>query len=65
MTQRSRDSAVAFADHGDTGETLSPSDDDCDEVLANFAEAGINVNALAHISKSKVRNRSSNRGTIC
>ena len=37
---------VAFADHGDTGTTLSTSDDDCDEVLANFAEAGINVDAL-------------------
>jgi transaldolase len=37
---------IAFADHGDTGETLFTSDDDCDEVLANFAEAGINVDAL-------------------
>jgi transaldolase len=37
---------IAFADHGDTGETLSTSDDDCDEVLANFVEAGINVGAL-------------------
>jgi transaldolase len=36
----------AFADHGDIGQTLCTSDDDCDEVLANFAKAGINVDAL-------------------
>jgi transaldolase len=37
---------IAFADHGDTGETLSTSDDDCDEVLGNFSQAGVNVDAL-------------------
>jgi len=36
----------AFADHGDIGQTLCTSDDDCEEVLANFAKAGINVDAL-------------------
>ena len=36
----------AFAGHGDIGETLCMSDDNCDEVLANFTEAGINVAAL-------------------
>ena len=36
----------AFADHGGIGETLPTSDDDCEEVLANFAKAGINVDAL-------------------
>jgi transaldolase len=36
----------AFADHGDIGQTLCTSDDDCDEVLANFAKAGIDVDAL-------------------
>jgi transaldolase len=41
---------IAFADHGNSGETLFTSNDDCDEVLANFAEAGINVDALgAHL----------------
>ena len=36
----------AFAGHGDIGETLGTSDDGCDEVLANFTKAGINVDAL-------------------
>ena len=36
----------SFADHGEIGEILSKSDDDCDEVLTNFAKAGINVDAL-------------------
>ena len=36
----------AFADHGDIGETLCTSDDDYEEVLANFAKAGIDVDAL-------------------
>ncbi len=34
----------AFADHGDTSETLPAS---TDEVLAKFAEAGIDIDALA------------------
>ncbi len=34
----------AFADHGDTNETLSAN---TDEVLAKFAEAGIDIDALA------------------
>ena len=37
---------LAFAGHGDIGQTLGVSDDDCDEVLANFTHAGINVDAL-------------------
>jgi transaldolase len=40
------DTLIAFADHGDTGETLSKSDDDYGEVLTNFAKVGINVDAL-------------------
>jgi transaldolase len=37
----------AFADHGDVGETLPPRAHYADEVLAKFAKAGIDVDALA------------------
>ena len=40
------DTLIDFADHGDTGETLSKRDDDYNEVLARFAEVGIRVDAL-------------------
>ena len=36
----------AFADHGEIGEMLDKSDDDYNEVLTNFAKAGINVAVL-------------------
>ena len=37
----------AFADHGDVGATLAADGGDCEAVLAEFARAGIDVNALA------------------
>ncbi|PYU17982.1 MAG: transaldolase [Acidobacteria bacterium] len=37
----------ALADHGDIGATLPPDGGDCEEVLAQFGKAGIDVDALA------------------
>ncbi len=37
----------AFADHGHLGEPLPADGGDCDEVLARFADAGVDVKALA------------------
>ncbi len=37
----------AFAEHGEVGEALSPDGGDAEEVLAQFAKAGIDVDALA------------------
>jgi transaldolase len=37
----------AFADHGELGAILSADGGDCEEVLARFAKAGIDVDALA------------------
>ena len=37
----------ALADHGEVGEILPPDGGDCEEVLAQFAKAGIDVDALA------------------
>jgi transaldolase len=37
----------AFADHGKVGATLPPDGGDCEEVLAQFAKAGIDIDALA------------------
>ena len=37
----------AFADHGEVGATLSSDSGDCESVLAEFAAAGIDVDALA------------------
>jgi transaldolase len=37
----------ALADHGELGAILPPDGGDCEEVLAQFAKAGIDVNALA------------------
>jgi transaldolase len=37
----------AFADHGEVGEVLRPDGGDCEKVLAGFAKAGIDVDALA------------------
>ena len=37
----------AFADHGEIGAILPPDGGDCEEVLAQFAKAGIDVDALA------------------
>ena len=36
-----------FGDHGEVGEVLAPDGGDCETVLASFAEAGIDVDALA------------------
>jgi transaldolase len=36
-----------FADHGEVGEMLAADGGDCERVLASFAQAGINVDALA------------------
>jgi transaldolase len=37
----------AFGDHGEVGDILAPDGGDCEKVLASFAKAGIDVNALA------------------
>jgi transaldolase len=37
----------AFADHGEVGELVPADGGDCDEVLGEFAQAGIDVDALA------------------
>jgi transaldolase len=37
----------AFADHGEVGETLRADGGDCEKVLAAFANAGVDVDALA------------------
>jgi transaldolase len=37
----------AFADHGEIGATMPADGGDCEEVLAQFAKAGIDINALA------------------
>lgn len=37
----------AFADHGEVGEVLRPDGGECEKVLAAFAKAGIDVDALA------------------
>ncbi|MGZ5313990.1 MAG: transaldolase family protein, partial [Solirubrobacterales bacterium] len=38
---------LAFADHGEVGEPMPADGGDAEEVLAKFAEAGIDVYALA------------------
>jgi transaldolase len=37
----------AFGDHGEVGEMLKPDGGDCEEVLADFAKAGIDIDRLA------------------
>ena len=37
----------ALADHGEIGAMISPDGGDCEQVLAQFAKAGVDVNALA------------------
>jgi transaldolase len=37
----------ALADHGDLGAILSADGGDCEEVLAQFAKAGVDVESLA------------------
>jgi len=37
----------AFADHGEVGAAMSPDGGDCETVLAQFAQAGIDIDALA------------------
>ena len=37
----------ALADHGELGAILSPDGGNCEEVLMQFAKAGIDVDALA------------------
>ena len=38
---------AAFFDHGEVGETMPTDGGDCDAVLAQFADAGVDVGALA------------------
>ena len=37
----------AFGDHGKVGDILAPDGGDCEVVLANFAKAGVDIDALA------------------
>ena len=39
---------LAYGDHGEVGETLTPDGGDCEAVLAKFAKAGIDIDALAN-----------------
>jgi transaldolase len=41
------DTLKAFAKHGETGAMLAPDGGDCEEVLAAFAKAGIDIDILA------------------
>jgi transaldolase len=41
------DTLLAFADHGNVGEPLDPDGGDSEEVLAEFANAGVDTDALA------------------
>ncbi|HEY2872428.1 MAG TPA: transaldolase [Reyranella sp.] len=38
----------AVAEHGETGEVMAPDGGDCETVLASFAKAGIDIDALAN-----------------
>ena len=38
---------LAFADHGKVGDPLPPDGGDAEEVIAKFADAGIDADALA------------------
>jgi transaldolase len=38
---------LAYGDHGEVGATLTPDGGDCEAVLAKFAKAGIDIDALA------------------
>ena len=55
----------AFADHGDVGEPIPADGGDCDEVLAEFGDAGIDVDALASGCRRRARRRSRSPGTRC
>ena len=49
----------AFADHGEIGATLPADGGDCEDVLAQFANVGIDVNARwPTSSRTKERSRS-------
>jgi transaldolase len=37
----------AFSEHGEVGDAMAPDGGDCEAVLASFAKAGIDVDALA------------------
>jgi transaldolase len=37
----------AFADHGEVNQILAPDGGDCETVLASFAKAGVDIDALA------------------
>jgi transaldolase len=47
----------AFANHGGLGSIMAPDDGNCEGVLAQFAKAGINVNALAAQLQDEGANR--------
>ena len=53
----------ALADHGEIGESLPAHAGDCEEVLAKFAKAGIDTDALAAQLQDEGANRSSIPGT--
>jgi transaldolase len=36
-----------FGDHGEVGDVLAPEGGDCERILASFAKAGIDVDAMA------------------
>ena len=38
---------LAYGEHGESGEALAPDGGDCEAVLASFAKAGVDIDALA------------------
>ena len=55
----------ALADHGAIRGVMAEDGGDAEAVLAEFAEAGIDIDALASNCSAMARRRSSNRGTNC
>ena len=54
----------AFADHGDVDDILPVDGGDCEEILKQFAKAGVDTDALAtQLQLKTAPSRSSNPGT--
>jgi len=53
----------AFADHGVVDAVMAADGGDCEAVIAEFAKAGVDVDALSARLQEEARHRSSSRGT--
>ncbi len=56
---------LAFADHGEVGELVPADGGDCDQVLAKFGDAGIDVDALAKRLQDEGKDAFASPGTRC